>query len=208
LGRVDPALDLDPYLSFVAEAPKPLDPRDLFKRPAPLEIEVGCGKGLFMVAASKGQPEVNFLGVEVAKRYAEFCAAKLAKADVDNATMYSGDAEVLFGQHLVDACATAVHVYFPDPWWKRCHWKRRIMNATFLEQVQRVLSPGGVLHFWTDVAEYFKIGVQKVEAATQLQPLPPPAEKPAEFDFDYRTHFERRTRKNQQPVHRARFCKQ
>jgi len=100
-----------------------------------------------------------------------------------------------------------VHVYFPDPWWKKRHKKRRVMRKSFLRDVERTLRPGGSLHFWTDVEEYFQTTLELLPACTALLgPLPVP-EIPAEHDMAYRTHFERRTRLNEQSVHRAEFRK-
>ena len=101
----------------------------------------------------------------------------------------------------------AVHVYFPDPWWKKRHKKRRVMRESLLLDVQRTLRPGGSLHFWTDVEEYFETTLALLAARTSLVgPLPVP-EEPAEHDMAYRTHFERRVRKANEPVFRSEFRK-
>src|SRR5436190_4055035 len=104
--------------------------------------------------------------------------------------MLHGDARIVFGRWLPDASCGAVHLYFPDPWWKKRHHKRRIMNEPFVRQIERVLIPGGSLHFWTDVEAYFDMGVATLAGHTSLAgPLAVP-ELPAEHDLDYRTHFE------------------
>src|SRR6185503_14603076 len=131
--------------------PRPWDAAALFNRHAPLEVEVGSGKGMFLLSASQQRPDTNFLGIELAEKYAEFCAARLAKWNVPNASVISADAGRMFAELLPDASLAAVHVYFPDPWWKARHKKRRVMNEAFLKDVERVLQPEGVLHFWTDV---------------------------------------------------------
>ena len=101
----------------------------------------------------------------------------------------------------------AVHVYFPDPWWKKRHKKRRVMNEEFLRDVERTLIADGRLHFWTDVEEYFQTTLALIASSTAFIGPVPVAEKPAEHDLDYRTHFERRTRKSELPVYRAEFRK-
>jgi len=114
---------------------------------------------------------------------------------------------LLFQQWFPAESLEAVHVYFPDPWWKKRHKKRRVMNEAFLRDVQRTLRPGGALHFWTDVEEYFQTTLALIAATTSLAgPLPVP-ERPPEHDLDYRTHFERRTRQSNLPVFRAEFRK-
>jgi tRNA (guanine-N7-)-methyltransferase len=102
----------------------------------------------------------------------------------------------------------AVHVYFPDPWWKARHKKRRVMNEKFAAQVERALVPGGVLHFWTDVEEYFHAAVATIAESTKLEGPRAVQEKPADHDLDYRTHFERRMRLAGEPVYRSSFVKQ
>ena len=112
-----------------------------------------------------------------------------------------------FRDWLPDETLAAVHVYFPDPWWKKRHKKRRVLSEQFLREVERTLAPGGSLHFWTDVEEYYHTTLKLVAATVKLAGPLPVAEKPAEHDLDYRTHFERRTRKSGDPVYRAEFRK-
>jgi tRNA (guanine-N7-)-methyltransferase len=117
------------------------------------------------------------------------------------------DAARVLAEVLPDQAAAAVHIYFPDPWWKRRHKKRRVMRETFVRDVARVLQPGGVLHFWTDVREYFDTAMGLFREAPELAgPFEVP-ELPAGDDMDYRTHFERRTRLHGKPVYRAMFRK-
>ena len=100
----------------------------------------------------------------------------------------------------------AVHVYFPDPWWKKKHRKRRVLNPTSIGNISRSLKSGGRLHFWTDVLDYFEQTVELIaEIAPELGVPIPEEEIEAEHDLDYRTHFERRSRKNQIPVYRVRY---
>jgi tRNA (guanine-N7-)-methyltransferase len=207
LRKIDPQLDLSRYLKTFEELPNPLDGEALFGHVAPLEVEVGSGKGLFMASAAAAHPERNFLGLEIAARYAEHAAARLARRGLTNATMVSGDALRVFRELISTGALAAVHVYFPDPWWKARHRKRRVMNEAFVADIQRVLEPGGELHFWTDVEEYFQTTLELLAAKTQLQgPIAVP-EKLPEHDLDYRTHFERRMRLHHEAVYRSLFRK-
>jgi tRNA (guanine-N7-)-methyltransferase len=207
LRKVDPALDLTQYLKTFEQLPRPWDAALLFGRRAPLEVEVGSGKGLFLRSAAAARPEVDLLGIEVAAKYARFAAAMLAKRDLHNALVIQADALRIFAELLPDASLHGVHVYFPDPWWKKRHKKRRVMRQSFLRDVQRTLLPGGLLHFWTDVEEYFHTALELIAFCTGLQGPLEVAETPALHDLDYRTHFERRMRQLNQTIYRAEFRK-
>jgi tRNA (guanine-N7-)-methyltransferase len=205
LSRIDLNLDLSRHLHTLERLSHPFSVDALGLSPGPLEIEVGSGKGLFLAAASAAIAAHNFVGVEVARKYATFAAARLARAHRSNALVIHGDAVRFFHEHLPDACAAAVHVYFPDPWWKKRHKRRRVMQEPLLRDIERALQSGGALHFWTDVEEYYQVTLELIRDVTQLQGPLPVDERPATHDLDYRTHFERRMRLQAVPVYRAEF---
>jgi tRNA (guanine-N7-)-methyltransferase len=205
LRKLDPALDLSRHYRDVEDLPRPFSQLQFFPREQPLEVEVGSGKGLFLAGAVRSRPDHNFLGIEVARKYARYAAARLARQQAENGVVFGGDALSLVREWFPDASLAAVHVYFPDPWWKKRHKKRRVLNEEFLRDCHRVLIVGGTLHFWTDVEEYYHSTLDLIAATAPLSGPWPVAERPAEHDLDYRTHFERRTRKNSEPVYRAEF---
>ena len=207
LRKIDPAIDLTRHLVRFDDLPAPWDAAALFGRHAALEVEVGWGLGLFRRWAAAERPETDFLGIEVAEKYARFAAAGLKKRELSNAKVVWGDALRVFAERLGDECAAAVHVYFPDPWWKKRHRKRRVMRESFLRDVERVLVVGGSLHFWTDVEEYFRETLDLIAHTTRLVGPLDVAEQPAEHDLDYRTHFERRMRQHGLPVFRSEYRK-
>ncbi len=207
LRRIDPNLNLDGWLLELDALPRPATAAEVFGREAPWEVEVGSGKGLFLRSAAAAQPERCFLGCEVVRKYARFTAAGLAKRELTNAKVIAGDALRLFAEWLPDESVAAVHVYFPDPWWKMRHRKRRVMRDSFVRDVERVLEPGGVLHFWTDVAEYFEASLEILATCAGLDGPRPVEERSAEHDLDYRTHFERRMRQHRAEVFRSEFRK-
>lgn len=207
LRPIDPERDLSKHLKTLDELPRPWAHDALFGRCAPLEVEVGSGKGLFLRRAAAARPEIDFLGVEIAKKYARFAAAGLERLGLANAVMVQGDGLRLFAEWLPDRSLEAVHVYFPDPWWKKRHRKRRVMREALVRDIERTLRPGGTLHFWTDVEEYFLSTIDLLKAETGLLGPLEVAEAPAEDDLDYRTHFERRMRLHDEAVYRSEFRK-
>lgn len=208
LPKIDQQLDLSRYFLEFDQLPNPWDKLQLFGRDAPLEVEVGTGKGLFMQNATLANPDHDFLGIEVSRKYARFAAARLSKHDSENGRMVHGDGLKLFRELIPDDHLEAVHVYFPDPWWKARHHKRRVLNEPFLLDVARTLRPGGKLHFWTDVQAYYDATLELIAERIPLCGPIEVTERSAEHDLDYRTHFERRTRLNDEPVYRAEFVKE
>ncbi len=203
--KVDPALDLERHLRSFEQLPQPWDAETVFGASRPLEVELGTGKGLFLSAAASADSTANFLGLEVSGKFAQYAASRLARRGLDNACVVSGDGLRVFREILPTGSCRAVHVYFPDPWWKARHRKRRVMCPAFLADVRRTLEPGGRLHFWTDVEEYFQTSLELLSQFPELQGPLAVAERPPEHDLDYRTHFERRMRLHGQPIYRSEF---
>lgn len=193
--------DLTPYLADDGQ----LDWPKLFGNANPVELDVGCGRGMFLFNASTTQPERNFLGVELDFKEGRRGAKRLFKRQQPNARVVGGDANYLLDHLIRPASLAAVHVYFPDPWWKKRHRKRRVMTEAFARDIERTLAAGGTLHFWTDVEEYFQETLALLAAETKLVGPLSVAERPADDDLDYRTHFERRMRMHDLPVYRAEF---
>jgi len=207
LRKIAVDADLSAWLKSLESLQPPLDRQGLFGREARFEVELGSGKGLFLSAAAAATPQTDFLGLEVAGKYARHIAAKLAQRGLDNARVIHGDGLRVFREFLGDASVAAIHVYFPDPWWKARHKKRRVINESFLRDVVRTLEPGGSLHFWTDVEEYFQTALALIAETTPLVGPLDVVEQPAAHDLDFRTHFERRTRLHALPVYRSEFRK-
>lgn len=181
--------------------------KKLFGRVAPLELEIGSGKGLFISNYAKTHPERNILGVELAYRYALMCASKLAKQETPNGVMMAADAARVLRELVPLESLDDAHIYFPDPWWKKAHRKRRIVRPDVVRDIEARLKQGGKLHFWTDVKEYFDSGVEIIKTSTYLSGPFPVSERPSSGTLDFQTHFERRTRLNELPVYRSYFVK-
>ncbi len=204
LRRIDETLDYSRHLFLVKDLTPPWDITKYFSHPdAPLEVEIGSGKGQFIHDAALAAPDHNFLGIEIAHKYAAFCAARLIEAGVSNACMFSGDGLVLFRECFAPNSLAAVHVYFPDPWWKKRHRKRRVMQEELVHCCEKCLIPGGKLHFWTDVQEYYETTMEMMKAESVLEgPFEPSVDETV-----WRTHFEKRTVIEGRPVFRSFFVK-
>ena len=203
--RHGPRLPLEalaPYLLAIPDPPAPLDWRAVFGNDRPVEVEVGFGTGLFLLTAAQASPGFNFLGVEIVRKYQLFTATRLAKRQVPNVRLACADARLFLRDCVAAASVQAVHVYFPDPWWKKRHHKRRVFTPEFAGQCERVLRPGGRLHVATDVEDYFMMVAELVPANTRLRAVPPPAPHDPTHDLDYLTNFERKFRQQGNPVYR------
>jgi tRNA (guanine-N7-)-methyltransferase len=188
---------LAPYLLDLAKASKPLNCSALFGNANPVEIEVGFGKGLFLLQASQSSPEVNFLGIEILRKYQLFTATRLAKRGLANVRLVQADARLFFHDFLASESMRAIHIYFPDPWWKRRHHKRRVFTSEFVAECRRILQPGGRLLMATDVADYFQLVTELMRAHPDLRPVP------VAETADYRTNFERKFRQEGRSVYQG-----
>ncbi|HTU18450.1 MAG TPA: tRNA (guanosine(46)-N7)-methyltransferase TrmB [Gemmataceae bacterium] len=183
----------------------PLDWREVFGNDHPVELEVGFGKGLFLLTAAHAHPDVNFVGVEIVRKYQLFTATRLAKRGVHNVRVACADALQLLPRCVATASLQAVHVYFPDPWWKKRHHKRRIFTAEFVAECARVLRGGGQMHVATDVQEYAQVMSTVLAGQPTLHPLPPASEQEPAHDLDYLTNFERKFRKQGKTIFRMSY---
>jgi tRNA (guanine-N7-)-methyltransferase len=125
----------------------------VFGNDQPVEVEVGCGRGVFLVAAASANPERNFFGLECAGRLVDGAQAAIEKAGLRNARVLGCDARCVIKHLIGPRTVAAYHIYFPDPWWKRRHYKRRIYVGSFAEDLARTLVPDGRVYVATDVTE-------------------------------------------------------
>ena len=133
----------------------PLDWAGFFGNDRPVQVEIGPGKGVFLAHAGGVLPGTNFVGVERAKKYAVVSAERVVKAGLENVRVVSGDGQEFLDRFVPEGSVEVLHVYFPDPWWKSRHRKRRVVNERFLDRASKVVRPGGELRVLTDVEEYF-----------------------------------------------------
>jgi tRNA (guanine-N7-)-methyltransferase len=202
-------IDLSKVFWTYSDLPFPIDLEKLFSKVMPVELEIGSGKGLFLRRISDEVVDRNFIGVEVSLKYARFAASRLLNRTNDNAIVICGDAAKLLLEWFPDNFLYGVHVYFPDPWWKRAHRKRRILREEVLQLIERRLMPEGILYFRTDVEEYFQSTLQLVEKCVTSFELfdVEISDDLSQNDTAYNTHFERRTILQGKKVFRAKFRK-
>jgi len=179
----------------------------LFGNDHPVEIEVGFGKGLFLVTTGVAHPERNYFGVEIIRKYQLYAATRIATRELPNVKTCCDDAKRVLRQFVPPASVDVVHVYFPDPWWKSRHKKRLLFTPEFAELVLRVLVPGGRLKFVTDVADYFEMVTGLLAEVPAFRMLPPPSEHEPTHDMDYLTNFERKFRREGRPIYRSEYEK-
>ncbi|MBU6172930.1 MAG: tRNA (guanosine(46)-N7)-methyltransferase TrmB [Planctomycetes bacterium] len=205
-----PFEELEPYLlprPPLLGPPAPsevVDWSQLFANTNPVEIEVGFGKGLFLTTVGTANPQVNYLGIEIVNKYVLFTATRLARRNLRNVVVTTADARIFLRERVAAGSVRTVHVYFPDPWWKHRHQKRIVFTAVFVQEVERVLRPGGRLILVTDVADYMAMARETVLVSSSfLQEAEAPGQHEPTHDLDYLTNFERKFRREGRPIYRA-----
>ncbi len=200
-----PKVDPTPFLLDLTGVEGPLSWVEVFGNDRPVQLEVGSGKGLFLQNAATANPGVNFVGIELAKKYARTAAERVAKRHLANVRVWPGDAKLFLAKHVPDASLDAVHVYFPDPWWKARHKKRRVFGEPLMRDIERALVAGGALWIATDVEEYFGVMNELVAGHLRFVRQELTALKDPEHELDYLTNFERKYRIEGRPIFRSHY---
>ncbi len=138
----------------IPEGVIPLDWPTVFGRRAPVILEIGFGNGEALAAAATAHPENDYLGIEVHRPGAGSLLRRLETQDLRNVRVMLADASEILTQRIADASLTAVHLFFPDPWPKKRHHKRRLVQPDFTALVARRLALGGYFHLATDWPAY------------------------------------------------------
>jgi len=135
-------------------SPQALDLTQVFGRDANTVLEIGFGMGASLVQMASAAPEMNYIGIEVHKPGIGTCLAYAGEANVNNLRVYHHDAMEVLEHSIADGSLTRVQLFFPDPWHKKRHHKRRIVQAEFVQLIRRKLKIGGVFHMATDWENY------------------------------------------------------
>jgi len=174
----------------------------VFGRVGPVHIEIGTGKGTFLLNQARAQPGNNFLGIEWARKYYRYAVDRIGRWGLTNVRIIRTDAATFLADFIPDNSVECFHIYFPDPWPKKRHHKRRFICPANLEHLLRCLKTGGQLKIATDHADYFEV-IKKLMSSEdnrleKIQFLPTSGADTGEW---VGTNFERKYLKDQRPIY-------
>ena len=141
-----------------------IDFGDIFGHCAPVHIEIGSGKGTFLVSQAGAMSEINFLGIEWANKYCRYAVDRIGRWGITNVRMIRTDAGDFLCEHLPDDSVDCFHIYFPDPWPKKRHHKRRFICSENMLNMLRCLKIGGIINIATDHEGYFEQVKEVIDA--------------------------------------------
>ncbi len=174
----------------------------IFGRAGPVHIEIGAGKGAFLLNQARAQPDNNFLGIEWARKYYRYAVDRIGRWGLTNVRIIRTDAAVFLADFIPDNSVECFHIYFPDPWPKKRHHKRRFICPANLEHLLRCLRTGGQLKIATDHADYFEqiktVLTARNEKLQEIDFLPTAGAEACEW---VGTNFERKYLKDQRPIY-------
>lgn len=168
------------------------EPLTAFGRAAPLIVEIGFGNGDSLAAMALANPHLNYLGIEVHRPGVGHLMMLLDEQGISNVRIYHHDAIEILEQKIADASLSGIHLFFPDPWHKRRHHKRRIVRPSFLHLLNRKLLPGGYFHAATDWQDYAKDMLATLSADAGLKNASPNGDYCPRPDYRPLTKFENR----------------
>jgi tRNA (guanine-N7-)-methyltransferase len=146
---------------------EPIDFKDVFQRDGSIILEIGFGMGETTAAMAESHPDWNIVGVEVYRAGVGSLLARIEKRQLQNIRIIEHDAVEVLGQMIRDESLDAVHIYFPDPWPKKRHHKRRLIQPAFIAALARKIRQGGIVHMATDWPDY----AEQMLAVCSIEPL-------------------------------------
>ncbi|MEN6427867.1 MAG: tRNA (guanosine(46)-N7)-methyltransferase TrmB [Phycisphaerales bacterium] len=185
-----------------------IDFAQVLGRCGPVHIEIGSGKGTFLLNQAAAQPEVSFLGIEWTRKYYRYTMDRIGRRGLTNVRIIRADAPAFLRDFVPAESVDCFHIYFPDPWPKKRHHKRRLLQGSNLEVILRCLKPGGQIRLATDHEEYFQ-QMQDVTKACSALLEEIEFERPAGAREGERTgtNYERKYVKESRAIHTAAFRK-
>jgi len=179
----------------------PLDWHAIFGRTGKIELEIGCGKGRYIVEAARLRPGSDLVGVERAGKWFRRAVQRAHRSSLPNLRLVQADAFDFLARWVPPGSAAAVHVYFPDPWPKQRHGKRRLLQPTLFHLAARALSTTGRLYLASDVEPYFQTAVAEIAALGLFEPQPWPEDAPDRIPTNFAVKYAREGR----PLFYARY---
>jgi len=186
---------------------EPCDWERIFANQNPVEVEIGPGKGRFLFQEAQRRPEVNFLAIEWAGRYLRILLGRQGKKRFRNVRFAHADARRLFRDWIPENSLQAVHIYFPDPWWKKRHSKRKLVEPKLIGNLERSLREEGLFYFATDVKDYFEMVLQMMADFPNFRKISEKRYSPDDPENPDRSNFETKMRKSGHWVYEARWKK-
>lgn len=201
---------MERFLIPPGEIDEILRPDRLFGNGNPVEIEIGTGKGRFILAESLRRPDTNFLGIERSLKWIRVALERAARNPRPNCLFLCLDADFTVKLLLPPRSIAAYHVYFPDPWHKDRHKKRRLFNPRFIEKAAETLVPAGKLRLRTDHQEYFEDAFARISESGAFDLLERDVSMETYRDFEEAgetdTHYEIKFRQEARPIYSAVFA--
>src|SRR6266849_4326688 len=173
---------------------------ETFGNTNPVEVEIGPGKGAFLLALARNHPERNFFGVEFTKRRAFRLASLIERDGPTNALVIHADITCLVQTMIWPASVAAYHLYFPDPWWKPRHHRRRLFRDDFAVALTRTLTSGGTIFLASYVQAYFAEIVRQFATIPELTQFPWERDQVTRKGKPILTDFERKYREEGRPI--------
>jgi tRNA (guanine-N7-)-methyltransferase len=177
-----------------------LDFASIFGNDHPVALEVGSGKGRFLVASASARPEVNFVGIEKSLHYYRVIRTRLQRHALPNARIVNYDAFEVVRRMVPDASLSEVHIYFPDPWPRPRERKRRMIRDEVMTELVRVMRPEAKGIYVTDHQEYFEKAIEVLRGFFDAEVADAYASPP-------RTNYEAKYREAGRPIYEARFTR-
>ena len=169
-----------------------LDFEQVFGRKAPVIAEIGFGNGDATWQTAQAHPEQNFIGIEVHRPGVGRLLMALEECDLSNVRIACEDAVEFLDEHIAPASLDGIRIYFPDPWPKKRHHKRRIVQPGFIQQLARCMKPGAILHLATDWKPYAEHMSEVLTGSSEFRNLAEEGDYCPKPDWRPETHFERR----------------
>lgn len=173
---------------------------------SPIELEIGPGRGGFILERLAAFPEVRILGLEVRLKWAKIVDGKLRQQGYGERGRVLAEDAVAAVARFPDNCLSAVFIHFPDPWWKKRHQKRLVLRDALTVELGRVMAPGAELFVQTDVEERAESYEALIAASEDFAPLGPTA-RVDDHPYVARSPRERRSMMDGLPIHRMRFVR-